>query len=74
MAQKFTQRHYIAIADCIIEATRLIDEAQRNGQTTAGERHGVSIMRLALEDTFKRDSARFDHDKFQGYIAKRVRA
>lgn len=66
MARTFTQKHYIAVADAIVQAT----------QWTRPDDHevlrGISRLRNSLTSSFNKDSEKFDIKKFDNYISKNL--
>lgn len=79
MARKFTQRHYIAVADTIIAAYEAADHIgmsllpDKSGKVRYGINFGIGKVTAQFIGTFSADSERFDCDKFHSYIkARRV--
>ena len=66
MARKFSQRHYIAVADALVEAYRhpAIDSDL--------ETRGIHKARASFVKLFSADSGKFDSGKFHKYIEGKV--
>jgi hypothetical protein len=71
MARTFTQKHYIAVADALVEAYQhpavttgvLRTEAESRSVTL-----GINLVRGAFVGRFTADSEKFDGQKFHRYI------
>lgn len=76
MTRKFTQRHYIAVADALVKAYQHPALAiGHKGMSTEAERHGarvgIGLVTSEFVRVFSEDSERFDFEKFQKYISDR---
>jgi len=77
MARTFTQKHYIAVADAIVEAynapdhigTRLAPDAR--GKQRYAVTLGVGKVEAQFVGLFLADSEKFDFNKFHKYIEAR---
>lgn len=66
MARTFTQKHYIAIADALVEAYQACD---LDADTSVFASLGIDKQRAVFVRRFTADSAKFDAVKFHCYIA-----
>lgn len=79
MARQFTQKHYTAVADAIVEAYNhpaLV--IAHKGMSTDAERraarHGIALVEGSFVDLFLKDSDKFDCTKFHKHIESRKAA
>jgi len=73
MARKFSQRHYIEIADVLVEATRRAQSIRENHTDSPNvpfnnSAFGIQLVTEVLVDVFGHDSSRFDIQKFEQHI------
>jgi len=75
MARQFTQKHYVAVADALVEAYRhpaistsvLYTEGAHNAA-----RLGINLVRAEFVRMFSQDATEFDCDKFHKHIETRL--
>ncbi len=64
MAHKFEQRHFEAVADCIVEA-------KHRAQGELPLLQGIALLQQELINEFRRSNGNFDTGRFLNWIDKR---